>query len=321
MHVSWKQHTLEKSLDETVLKSEFWKQDGLHLFPFVPRTFDLRCSQLSRLIEEFVRLTFVTFVHFFSTVFSPYFSFASECFAYFGLLCKRCILWFQGFHLHEMKHINPKYFTGCFSSFCFAWFVIDFFPPLWSAQCVICDPWSLHTLYSLHTYLPYFVTSFLSGSLCDRLHSAERGKTQWDIGTTFVMSSPHWPADRVTTMHENFHICCSSAGGSRCILTRATISPNYRFWRRARSASPITMPIRAPDPASAPQHTRQKTQQQSHDHWDTSTGTQNNINNYNIFLSGHCRCKMQKVYNRTYSTYCASWMPNSAHCRSKISTR
>ena len=179
-HVSWKQHTLEKSLDETVLKSEFRKQDGLHLFPFVPRTFDLRCSQLSCLIEEFVRLTFVTFVHFFSTVFSPYFSFASECFAYFGLLCKRCILWFQGFHLHEMKHINPKYFTGCFSSFCFAWYVIDFFPPLWSAQCVICDPWSLHTLYSLHTYLPYFVTSFLSASLCDRLHSAERIKAQWD---------------------------------------------------------------------------------------------------------------------------------------------
>ena len=26
--------------------------------------------------------------------------------------------------------------------------IIDFFPRLWSAQCVICDPWSLHTLYS-----------------------------------------------------------------------------------------------------------------------------------------------------------------------------
>ena len=77
---------------------------------------------------------------------------------------------------------------------------------------------------------------------------------------------------RVTTMH---HICCTSAagGGSSRVLTQATISPNYRFWLRARSASPIMMPIRAPDPPSAPQHTRQKTQTPRHNDWDTNVQT------------------------------------------------
>ena len=116
------------------------------------------------------------------------------------------------------------------------------------------------------------------------------------IAPTFVISS--LLGRRVTTMHQNIQICCTSAaaGGSSRVLTQATISPNYRFWLRARSASPIMMPIRAPDPPSAPQHTRQKTQtprqRLGHKRSDTSTGTQNNHwYNINTFTTVDVKCK------------------------------
>ena len=46
-----------------------WKQHGPIFSPFLPHSSHLRCSQLSRLREEFVRLTFLT-----ARAFSPRFS-------------------------------------------------------------------------------------------------------------------------------------------------------------------------------------------------------------------------------------------------------
>ena len=102
-------------------------------------------------------------------------------------------------------------------------------------------------------------------------HTLSRSQTREEVNDRDSANIRHL-GRRVTTMH---HICCTSAagGGSSRVLTQATISPNYRFWLRARSASPIMMPIRAPDPPSAPQHTRQKTQTPRHNDWDTNVHT------------------------------------------------
>ena len=113
-------------------------------------------------------------------------------------------------------------------------------------------------------YFAYFVidTSFLSASLWSTPFC-------WDGNSIcHVILTDPWPWIVTPAMHENFPIS---------VVHQVVVV----FWQEqrflqiigsgtgARSARPIMMPIRAPDPPNAkPQHTTHKTQKLKHKHWD-----------------------------------------------------
>ena len=92
----------------------------------------------------------------FSPFFYPYFSLASELvlFAHLYNLSEICILSCLGIHFvyneicERYRYNIPVLYNGGF-------------PLLWSAQSVICDPWSFPTLHALHVFL-YTLHIYLS---------------------------------------------------------------------------------------------------------------------------------------------------------------
>ena len=150
-------------------------------------------------------------------------------------------------------------------------------------SCILCI--YIYLLYTLYVFFVYFAflvhfvilvyfayfvidTSFLSASLWSTPFCWEgKEALRWQ---QHLSCHRHWPlAPHRNPMHENFHIS---------VVHQVVVV----FWQEqrflqiigsgtgARSARPIMMPIRAPDPPNAkPQHTTHKTQKLKHKHWDT----------------------------------------------------